>query len=334
MSKGINFDFLYKKNYPSNPLPVLMSPDIGVKINTNFSSFNDWSPTASAVFNIIDNAGVNYDFIKGPILFDYNRTSSTMNRSNFYLKTMKNHNETDVMTIDYRIIETWKEVFYGAGFNGQPNSSDYANNIIPINNFQADYFYIDESGLDLLKISTNNTVVDFEYIYGALREINVTDKNGKYVTGYKFEYFSDYGGQEYNHPMAQTDLLFKVRKYGIDKNSSEIIYEFDYYYDYQDVEEYYNNTEGHYQDYFGYCNGIYNLNTFPYSIRNTDGSLKAAADLNPNINYAKQLSLKKIINKYGGVTEFDYQLNSENHSYFGYVYGGGILISSKNIFQM
>lgn len=316
-ANGENFEFIYKKNYPNTPIPVLLSNDKGYKINTNFSNFGNNS--SGVVFNVIDNKGFNYDFIKGPNLLDINRGGSSSSRNDFYLSTIKNANNTDLLSIEYYTTDKEREEYYRVGYNGLGTGNyDYDNNIA--RDYAMDYYFIDESRFDLKKITTNNAIIDFVYLQdGHLDEMNITDFHGKYITGYKFEY---------NIDVTRSDHLWQIRKYSVDKMQSDIIYQFEYSNDITSVESLFEVNDGQFEDYFGYCNGVYKENPFPFQVRMSNGTLKSAGDFTPNLTYAKQLSLKKMINKYGGITEFEYKLNSENHWHFGDTYGGGLLLES------
>lgn len=342
MINGINFDFLYKKNIQNNvvgiPTPVFLSNNYGYKLNTNFSNFN--LQNNDVVFNIQDTNGNNYDFLNGPSLTDINRSFEGV-RNNFYLKTIYNPSNADVVNIEYYTKNIMRKKFYGSGYVIKKpsclpqnydylqcieNNEDYDNDIARYSNL--DYYKVNESRFDLKKISTNNLFIDFIYTpnEGYLDEINITDLYGNFVTGYKFEYQPFQG--------TSANSLYKVSKYNNDRTQLQILYEFEYY---DGLNFFADNGQPEIienrqlQDYFGYFNNEYKTNLLLFPARNTNGIVIPPGNYEPNISFAKHHSLKKIINKYGGISEFDYQLKMGTNSLWGssIIYGAGLVISSK-----
>lgn len=323
-SSGLNFDFLYKKNYPQASTPVLLSNDFGIRIDTNFNTFigNNSQENSDLVFTIYNNAGTKYKFINGPILHDMNRNSSAQVRNDFYLESIENPNKTETVTIKYipNSIQTEKRYYSGYTGVGSNNGYDYDNLISTITN--GDYYFVDDTKLLVEQISTSTMRVNFYYTSQKyLDEIIISDLNGNKVGGYKFEYDNEF--------QRDRNLLSRVYKYDVSLNQS-LIYEFSYFSDSTGLESSdIKNSYGHYEDYFGYNNGVYKDNPMPFKKRGDHDEIIPAGDFYPNLSYAKVYSLSQIKNKFGGITSFDYQLNSAiNQDDPGFIYGGGIVIKS------
>lgn len=334
INSGLQFDFLYKKNINGNviglPEPKILQTTNSCKILTNFANFIS-DPNLSnnyGVFNIIDDQCNNFSFINGPVQQDLYRSHSNDFRNNFYLSNISNCSNSDYVNIEYNEKESSKVDTYYVGFNSYsnstspttPNNSDYTNDVI--RNVKSDYFLIDETGFDIKKIISNEMRLEFIYTNDNdyLSEIEIYDKNDNFITGYKFEYNS----------FAQGLQLWRILKFNSSKTDSIVHYEFSYFDDLPGEGDFINN-EGQFEDYFGFNNGVFKTNFLPLKIRNSSGTIIEKGDFNPNLIYAKQGMLKKIINIYQGSTEFEYKLNQENHNYFGNIYGGGLLIQSKKI---
>lgn len=324
---GNYFDFFYKKNTIGLPTPVFLSNNNGYKLNTNFNNFacSASSPgTNNIVFNIIDKFGTNYDFINGPSLLVGYRYGNNTCRNNFYVKKISNPKTSDFIEIEYHTVLSKYNKFYSTGYNNYNNyvlgdNADYNNNISKSTSLN--HYEINNSRLDIKIIKTNKLIVDISYLENQfgdpeINEININDNNGNYVSGYKFEY------EDLESSDART--LYKIKKYNNDKSIAETIYEFQY----NRGQNFFNDL-GHYEDYMGFNNSIAHPNLLPFKVRDNNNNLQPAGDYTPNLIYAKQYSLFRIINKFSGITEFDYQLNYENNEHFGNVYGGGLLISTK-----
>ncbi|MCO6174978.1 RHS repeat protein [Flavobacterium sp. NRK F10] len=323
-SLGLNFDFLYKKD---NGIiePVILNSIRKTKINTFFNNFiNSASEqNSNIVFEITDDKANTLSFKNGPIIKELFRSGSNDFRNRFYLDSIYNCSNGDFVTLQYFEKEKNITDFYHVGINYQNindiNSNtlihqDYINNIV--HNHSTDYYLIQEKYLTPKTIKTNNLKVEFIYsdVNDYLEEVNIYDQFENYVFGYKFYYNTSNFGNGLD--------LWKINK--VSSNyQEELFYEFEYFGS-QNVE----NNMGYYEDFFGFNNGIQNNNFLPLSIRKADGTILIAGNLYPNIAYAKWGMLKKVKNHFGGIVEYDYKLNAENHSYYGNVYGGGLLIES------
>ena len=354
---GNNFDFFYKKNIQNNviglPIPEFLSNPKGYKINTYFNNFY----TTNIIFNIQDKLGNNYDFVKGPDLYDSRRAFQDVVRNNYYLKSITNPFNSDYININYITKEVpIYEKYYVTGFNlldanivGGPsniviNSDFYGANA---RNLTQDVYSIDETRYDIEKIVSNNVIVDFLYTTDNkyLDEISISDMNGNYISGYKFEYIdfplSGYAietGFSGTNPKA----LFRIRKFNRDKSQTQVIYEFEYFedggYSHFGLDNY--RWTSIYQDHFGYFNNSQSQNKLPIAVRKLgayDGyvgpdnccNIMPRGYFEPDLYWCKVFSLHKIINKYGGITEFEYQLNQGIHDELGNLNGGGLVIASK-----
>jgi hypothetical protein len=351
---GNNFDFFYKKNIQNNlvglPIPELLSNPNEYKVNTNFNNFY----TDNTIFNILDKFGNNYDFVKGPDLYDSRRAFQDVIRNNYYLKSITNPFNSDYININYITNDIpIKEKYYATGFNllnanipGGPsnvviNPDYYTPNV---RSLSGDFYNIDETKFEIKKITSNKVIVDFVYTTDNryLNEINISDLKGNYISGYKFEYIDfdlSYGAS----PLATAPkALFQIKKYNNNKTLSQLIYEFEYFesggYSHFGLDGYIWTEQ--YKDHFGYFNNAQKENTLPISVRKLevyDGYIGAnnccnvmpGGNFEPDLYWCKVFSLHKIINKYGGITEFDYQLNQGVHDELGNLNGGGLVISSK-----
>lgn len=326
---GLNFEFLYKKNSSGLPIPVFLNNQDGVIINTNFNQMDGPETNPNIAFNIIDKEGTKYDFINGPILYEEYRSKRNLTRNDYYLKTISNANNTSAINIEYEPYLLVDKVYYQVGYkDGSYPGSDYDNNIVALGNTTFDNYDVDYSKMNIKKITTDNLIINFNYstldvdgLWHYIDEIDVRDRSGNYITGFKFEYNSQADG-----------TLSSVSKYNKDKSESMVLYQFEYY----DEQGYWFNNSGIAEDHFGYYNGSYSpifngylYNTLPYQLRTSPSQVYQAASRTPDLELARWSSLFKIKNMYGGSIEFEYQLNSENHQQFGYMYGGGLLISSK-----
>jgi hypothetical protein len=346
-SSGVNFDFVYKKEILGNvltPRPLILSNYKDYLIDTNFNNFptsandyfvdllnNDFTywPTAyfSSVFTIKDTNGDVYDFINGPLKQDINRSSAGSFRNDYYLYTLRNPSKSsEEISISYRTTIVSKREYFSSGHNLCPSNNCTDNKI---ENIWRDYYYVSENRYDISQINSNKTVVNFLYEENYLTEIEIKDHLNNYITGYLFTYYTDYYNRRY---------LYSINKYSNDKSTTELLYTFEYYDDPINFNGELDGVVGRInRDYFGYFNSNVNGNNlFPFDVvlNSSTGLIQAAADLNPNLNFAKYYSLKKIINKYKGITEFDYRLKTDvcvsciNST----IYGGGLVLDSKKIF--
>lgn len=314
-SNGLSCDFIHSKSDGNSiSKAVILTNNNGIKINTDFSVRDSLTNHNDISFNVIDNKGYLYNYINGPQLQDFNRFGSLSKRNNFYLNKISDLNNVKSININYIENNLYKEVYYQVGFIGVGNS-DYDNNIIPIQNVDSDYFLADESRYDISSINCEYANIIFVYQGNFIKEINVYDLSGNYLFGFLFNY--------------SNSLLRSIERYSKNKTEKYVEYLFEYFN--EEDAGIQQEVNGNYEDYFGYNNGVNNTNFLPFQIRNLNGTITPAGNLTPNINFAKSLSLKKITNKYGGYTEFDYLLNSENHSYYGNIYGGGLVLKSKKI---
>lgn len=344
IANGNYFDFCYKKNIQNGvigtPIPVFLLNNDGYKISTNFNNFN----TNDVIFKIYDKKGTNYDFIKGPPVQD------NFSYYNYYIKSMYNPNNDDFINIQYDNKEIFKSTGYKTGaniyneyilfpqdnnclFNNDISNFDYDNNIIRHKNNVV--YEVSESRSDIKKITTNKVVVNFVYSLDNkfLEEINITDVNGIYITGYKFVY-QDSG--------STAKQLFQIKRFDNTKTKTETTYEFEYYHGDVLTYLYDSGRQGDpdsmltISDYMGYPRSDSNSG-FLFKTKNVgfwnnprDCSVNNSGDFTPNLEIAKSLSLIKIKNKYSGVIEFDYILN-KGVGERGELYGGGLVISSKKI---
>jgi YD repeat-containing protein len=336
-SSGRQCDFLYKKSVkdgiPQLPIPMIISNADGYRIDTQFSNFvENCSDTenVSSVFDVIDKNGNHYNFINGPIKKDTYRNNNANCRNDFYLAAITNPTRTDdSISIEYNKISAGRNVWYATGFNNYnssmssttQNNMDYNGNIIGL--FGQDYFFESRDRYDIKKITAKSAVINFIYSAssGYLDEIEIKDAvSGSYITGYKFEY---------NRAFHEGEQVYQILKYDRDKLITQIIYEFDYFADMQES-DFVSETSMDY-DFFGYFNNSGNTTRFPFQIR--AGSLLPAANSNPALVYARLNNLKSITSKYGGKTEFDYQLKTDvmNDWYYTPIYAGGLIISSKKV---
>lgn len=347
-SSGVNFDFVYKKDVQGNvltPKPVILSNYKNYLIDTNFNHFptsandyfvdilnNDFTYWPNAyynnVFTITDTNGNVYDFINGPLKQDVNRSSSGQFRNDYYLNTIKNPSKSsEELTISYKTTLDLKREYFSAGHNFCPSNNCTDNKI---ENISRDYYQVSENRYDISQINSNNAIINFFYNNeDYLTEIEIKDHFGNYIAGYLFSYYSDVYDRIYLHT---------IDKYNNDKSSTELIYKFEYY----DTPIGYNgdldSAVGRInRDYFGYFNSnVDGNNLFPFDVvlDATTAQIQPAANLNPNLNFAKYYSLKKIINKFKGVTEFDYRLKTDvcTSCFNSTIYGGGLVIDSKKIF--
>lgn len=336
IANGNHFDFLYKKNIQGGvvgvPIPEFISNPNGYKINTNFNNF--YAIGNSIVFNIQDKRGNNYDFVNGPALYDQRRAFQDLVRNNYYLKSISNPNNSDFINIDYitngKMQSNYSAFGYYCNWVNQVcpnlNLSDYLTNMRPNESF------IDKTRFDFKKIITNKEVINFIYTANNenLDEISISDLNGNYISGYKFEYL-DFC-MNYN---AYTDVeipksLFKIKKYDKNHNQTQTIYEFEYeectgysHFGLDDIV-----WAEQYEDHFGYFNNMQKSSLLPFP--STEGcTILPAGNFEPDLYWCKQFSLKKIKNIFSGITEFDYQLNQGIDDEWGNLYGGGLVISSK-----
>lgn len=347
-SNGVNFDFVYEKEMEGSiltPKPVILSNYKDYLIDTNFNNFptsaNDYFvdllnndfiywPTAyfNTVFKITDTNGDVYDFINGPLKQDINRSSAGLFRNDYYLYTLKNPSKSsEELSISYRTTLLSKREYFSSGHNSCPSNNCTDNKI---ENLSGDYYFVSENRYDISQINSNKAVINFFYNNeDYLTEVEVKDNLGNYITGYLFSYLKDAYDRIYLHT---------IEKYNNDKSVTELLYTFEYY----DTPigfsgELDSDVSRINRDYFGYFNSNVNGNNlFPFDVvlNNSTGLIQVAADLNPNLNFAKYYSLKKIINKYKGITEFDYRLKTDTcvPCFNSTIYGGGLVVDSKKIF--
>lgn len=334
---GRSFDFCYKKNISGTtigtPIPVFLSNDNGYKINTNFTNFINIPSDINnqVVFSVLDNSGNVFDFVNGPFEEDYFVSNSSIIKNDYYLKSIKNSSNSDFVEIEYftKNLFKLKQRYLGLNYYNStlPATSqinqDFNNNII--NNLETEYVNtIDESESCMKKITTNELIIEFKYPVdisnhldgGYLQEILVYDKNQNFINGFRFEYDV--------MTLVAVPLLVKILKYNNDRSQSQILYSFDYF---QGQE--FMNQNGQLGDFFGFNNAQFKENFMAFPVRVDINNVRPAGNYYPNVDTAKQFSLSKIINKYGGSTEFDYQLKYENHNYWGELYGGGLVIKSE-----
>jgi hypothetical protein len=325
-SNGLKFDFLYKKKLFGNmvgiPTPVILSNFKDYIINTNFSNFyhddgHEHSEYGDIVFNIIDTNGDKYDFINGLDNLDPNRSFNANHRNDYYLSSITNPSVTnEVLTVNYRPVLKDKTVYFSTGFSDCPLGVVNCNTITDL---YTNYFTISENRYDMNQIITKNSIINFIYTNDDyLDEIEIKDLSGNYISGYKFSYiFNPFNNR----------FLSKVEKYNNDKSVLQTLFQFDYYDANLGIDN--SNPDRLSRDFFGYFNNTYQQNNLlPYPI----GTIPAA-DLNPNLIFARYYSLRKITNKFSGTTEFDYKLKTDVCSVCGgnTQYGGGIIINSKTI---
>lgn len=351
-SNGINFDFIYKKNISSNqsgsdinqPIPIILSNYKDYLIDTNFNHFPtsennyfvdipnnnlNYSPDVyyNNVFNITDTNGNVYDFINGPLKQDINRSSSGSFRNDYYLNSIRNPSKSDdLLNINYRTTNLSKIEFFGSGHNFCP-SLNCSNDIIE--NVSQDYFFTSENRYDISSITSKNSNIEFVYsTENYLTEIKIYDNFNNYISGFLFTYTND---------QHDRNFLYKIEKYDNERLNLELLYTFEYF----DTPIGYNlelnsSVNRINRDFFGYFNSnISGSNMFPFTVMSnaSNGQTIEAGDFSPNLSYAKYYSLKKIINKYSGGTEFEYKLKTDlcyscNNSI---IYGGGLVLDSKTI---
>jgi YD repeat-containing protein len=315
-SKGMNFDFLFKKNTP--PIPIILSNFKDYEINTNFSNFyhdngHEHSVYEDVVFDIVDTNGNKYDFINGLDNPDPNRSFNGDHRNDYYLSSISNPSKTnEVLNITYKPTYFEKKVYFSLGYSDCPGGLD--NNCDTIDYLNTNYYTISENRYDINQITTNNSVINFIYNGDYLVEIEIKDLLGNYISGYIFSYISN----------PKNIFLQKVQKYNNDKSELLTLFQFEYYDTNLGID--FSNPDRLCRDFFGYFNGTsIQTNLFPFQ-----AGTMPAANLNPNLTFAKYYSLQKIINKYGGTKEFGYQLKTDlcdgcqGHA----IYGGGLVINS------
>lgn len=337
---GLNGDFLFKKNTSGGVTPVIISGDPDSKIVCNFSNISQYCaiPNSNVVFTVKDTKGKTYNFINGPKSNVYSRSSISCN-NDFYISSITNSiNPNNSIQFEYVVNSYEKRRYYSMGFNQyltyngtdpniiaqtNLNNDDLNNNIV--RNVSTD-FLVEEENVNLLKkIITSQS--EYEFIYteidgsSCLTEIKIKNKNAITIYSIVFEYFS-IGDYRSNAPLLST-----IRKYNADKSRNEKIYEFDYFPSEDDCEVEMCPS----YDFFGYYNGKRNMTPLPFAVRNSNGVLIAAADRNPDINFAKAWSLKSIKNKFSGEKTFEYELKLElNNPYLNGsdFYAGGLNIKS------
>ena len=303
-----------------------------------------------ADFTITNKKGVSYLFRKGlkrKIPFDLRRHQSidSSEVKNYYLHKVSKISTNEVINFQYTTNKIQKLIRHSIATRYQSNSDLHTppdqNDPILTRGYYEDLSIEDVSRKEIEKINTSKETIEFVYKKGfyktdlsefpftvndnnnrfsiqqikLLDEIKIYDHNRNYITGYKF-YYTDRDVQDHEYSEGSLKLKY-IFKYG--KNHKD-------YFLYKKM-NYFETTEHNHkavtsaQDVFGYPNGAFeNGQSTKNLVINTPGG---RLDRMPNENELKKGMLKSIVNSKGGVKEFDYQLNSFDHFYFG-----GLLVNS------
>ncbi len=315
-----------------------------------------------ADITITSKQGISYSFRKGlkrrvpyDMYRDYVQERNGGNRidsseiKNYYLHKVSTIFNKDVINFEYTNTNINKFFRHSKATRHKTNSdiSDPPSPGDPIvtKGYYEDISLEDVSRREIKEISTGKETIEFIYeerlntndlspllstdnyrdkdvnqTIRLLNEIRITDYNGNYITGYKFLYTEQM--QDQNIEEGKFKIKY-ILKYAKNQKDYFVYKKMDYYNaPYQQI-----SPVSSAQDVFGYFNGeIWNDQSNVNFVFNTD--ISPGLRRLPNEDFIKKGMLKSITNSNGGKIEYTYKENS-----YGYMYYGGLLVSSTNLFD-
>ncbi|MBY8962547.1 hypothetical protein KJK34_07255 [Flavobacterium sp. D11R37] len=329
IATGINATFIYKKNFNGDalqaPKSLFIDRNQHLKLTTDVNKFH-WGVTnySDVIFSIDDENGIKYSFIGGPNKFDETEFGYQVGYQykDFYVNKIESTHNTDIITIKY--LENLKNRNRNTvnGEYGNYNDNEYATI------YELYHYIVSDATLEIDEIVTpreklkftysvvpvgNQQEYSFQYVK-QLNEIEVFNLEDEFVTGFKF-FYSNFNDGRF--------ILSSIRKWNKTKTDLELIKKFTYN---EASPETVTSTN---VDMFGYSrptgNGPY---AFPF-VNTLCATGLPLPPVNPSANRLPDLQtivsagmLTKVTNNFGGVTEYEYQLNADQN-----YYGGGVVIS-------
>ena len=348
--------------FSSNSRPVILKQSgdfYSINIQTDFNvlrqfNFEDdevpYQYDNHADFTITNKNGVSYLFRKGlkrKIPFDLRRHQfiDSAEVKNYYLHKVSKVSSNEVVNFEYTTNKIKKLIRHSIATRYQSNSNlntpPDRDDPIRTRGYYEDLSIEDVSRKEIEKITTSKETIEFVYKRGYYRtdlselpftivdnnnrlslqqvklldEIKIYDHNQNYITGYKF-YYTDRDVQDPNYSEGSLKLKY-IFKYGKNHKDFFLYKKMNYF----ETTDHNHKAVTSAQDVFGYPNGAFENGQSPQNlVISTQGG---RLDRMPNESELKKGMLKSVVNSKGGVKEFDYQLNSFEHLYFG-----GLLVNS------
>lgn len=315
-----------------------------------------------ADITITSKQGVSYSFRKGlkrrvpyDMYRDYVQERNGGSRidsseiKNYYLHKVSTIFNREVINFEYTNTNINKFFRHSIATRHKTNSDDSSppmpGDPIATRGYYEDVSLEDVSRREIKKISTDKETIEFIYkdrpnnndlslllspetyrdrqvnqTFKLLDEIRITDYNGNYITGYKFLY----SGQMQDASLEEGKYRIKyILKYAKNQKDYFVYKKMDYYHiPYQQDSPI---TTG--IDVLGYPNGEFYNNQSEVNLVFSTNISQGLYRL-PNEDFLKKGMLKSITNSKGGKIEYTYKENSH-----GYMYYGGLLVSSTSIFD-